>query len=560
MTNINVRIGSEDSFEKAPENLRNVSFGLALSGGGYRAAAFHLGTLAYLDRIKLLPHLKRLSTVSGGTFTGMKYILSLVERVSFIDFFQGFYLFLSEQDLLKDGLADLSNGSVRVPSGKRKLILSMANVYANSFLKSPNGSPYKLGTIIDSDISVKEITFNTTEFRTGLAFRFQKSDTSQARIGNGKIYISKESAKDIRLADIVAASSCFPGGFEPIEFPQDFAWTHNKVPKEVKADITKDNQFKSLALMDGGIYDNQGIDSLLLPDSRKNSEPLDLVIISDVDPVQDELFPYPQNNQPSSKLTLGQVDLFIRLFLFVCVLTILSVGYKLWQEIKLGTFVFWQGFFSALMPLILVLGVVLSIWWGREIIRKQILPRIPQVEMDGWKYLKTLTVNELFYLLELRLKSLLALTSSIFMDRIKSLIFARTYGDVNYKDKRISNRIDRLVNRELELPGITPLSSGLKNVIKRATKMPTTLWFDCSQQLIDVTVAGQATICFNLLQHIVRRYGKVFETYPTDVKELWRELNKDWDSLNSEPNCLLQELLPVQNLSYEKKRSLDNEV
>ena len=222
--------------------------------------------------------------------------------------------------------------------------------------------------------------------------------------------------------------------------------------------------------MDGGIYDNQGIDSLLFPDSRKNSEPLDLVIISDVDPVQDELFPYPQNNQPSSKLTLGQVDLFIRLFLFVCVLTILSVGYKLWQEIKLGTFVFWQGFFSALMPLILVLGVVLSIWWGREIIRKQILPRIPQVEMDGWKYLKTLTVNELFYLLELRLKSLLALTSSIFMDRIKSLIFARTYGDVNYKDKRISNRIDRLVNRELELPGITPLSSGLKNVIKRATK------------------------------------------------------------------------------------------
>ena len=92
----NVRIGLEDSFEKASENLRNASFALALPGGGYRAAAFHLGTLAYLDRIKLLPHLKRLSTVSGGTFTGMKYISSLVQRVSFIDFFPGFYVSLFE--------------------------------------------------------------------------------------------------------------------------------------------------------------------------------------------------------------------------------------------------------------------------------------------------------------------------------------------------------------------------------------------------------------------------------------------------------------------------------
>jgi len=553
MTNTNIDADFETSSEKAPRNLRNIPFGLALSGGGYRAAAFHLGTLAYLDRIKLLPHLKRLSTVSGGTFTGMKYILSLVEGVSFVDFFQGFYLFLLNQHLLKEGLADLSNGSIRVPSGKRKLILSMANVYADTFLNGSNGNPYTLRTILDSKISVQEITFNTTEFRTGVAFRFQKSINAQARIGNGNVYISQESAKDIRLADIVAASSCFPGGFEPIEFPQDFAWPHNRVPTDVYADITKNNQFYSLALMDGGIYDNQGIDSLLLPDSRKDADPLGLLIISDVDPAQEELFPYPKNDPPSSKLTLGQVDIIIRLFLIACVLTLISVGYKLWQEIKLGTFIFWQGFFSALMPLILVLGIVLSLWWGREVLRKQILTRIPQVGLAGWQYLKTLTINEFFYLLELRLKSLLVLTSSVFMDRIKSLIFARVYGDINYKEKRISNRIDRLVNRELNLPEISPISLALKNVIKKATEMPTTLWFDSRQQLRDVTVAGQATICFNLMQYIVRRYGKASESYPTDVKGLWDDLNQDWDNLNSNPDYLLQELLPSENLSRRKK-------
>lgn len=556
MTNTNIDTDLEESFENAPENLRNIPFGLALSGGGYRAAAFHLGTLAYLDRIKLLPHLKRLSTVSGGTFTGMKYILSLVEGVSFLDFFQDFYHFLLNQHLLKEGLADLSNGSIRVPSGKRKLILSMANVYADTFLNGSNGNPYTLRTILDSKISVQEITFNTTEFRTGLAFRFQKSVNPQARIGNGKVYISQESAKDIRLADIVAASSCFPGGFEPIEFPQDFAWPQNRVPTDVYTDISDNNQFYSLALMDGGIYDNQGIDSLLLPDSRKGTEPLGLLIISDVDPAQNELFPHPKNDQPSSKLTLGQVDLIIRLFLIACVLTLISVGYKLWQEIKLGTFIFWQGFFSALMPLILVVGIVLSLWWGREVLRKQILPRIPQVGMDGWQYLKTLTINEFFYLLELRLKSLLALTSSVFMDRIKSLIFARVYGNISYKEKRISNRIDRLVNRELNLPEISPISPALKNVIKKATEMPTTLWFDHPQQLTDVTVAGQATICFNLMQYIVRCYGKASNSYPKEVKELWNDLNQDWDNLNANPNCLLQELLPRENLSRKNKSSL----
>jgi hypothetical protein len=173
-----------------PQDLRQVSIAIALSGGGYRAAAFHLGTLAYLDRIKLLPQLQRLSTVSGGSFTGAKYILSLAEKIPFIEFFQDFYIFLKGIDLFQYGLSDLSQGSVRVPSGHRKLILSMANVYADTFLKAPDGNPYTFGTVLDAEIPVKEVIFNTTEFRTGIAFRFQRSANQRARIGNGNVYIA----------------------------------------------------------------------------------------------------------------------------------------------------------------------------------------------------------------------------------------------------------------------------------------------------------------------------------------------------------------------------------
>lgn len=534
--------------EETPKDLSQVPIGLALSGGGYRAAAFHLGTLAYLERIKLLTQLSRLSTVSGGTFTGSKYILSLVEGIGFLEFFQNFYRFLRDQNLFKAGLADLSQGPSRVPSGQPKLILSMANVYADTFLKSPQGHPYTLGEILDSEISVKEISFNTTEFRTGVAFRFQKSANSRARIGNGNVSIPRDAAKEIRLADIVAASSCFPGGFEPLEFPQDFAWPNNQIPSRVKDAVGKNGQFHSLALMDGGIFDNQGIDSLLLSDSRNDSESLGLFIISDVDSLQDSLYEYPQNDKPSGNLTLGQLDWFIRFFLLICILTVVSVSYELWREIQQGTFIFWQHFFSVLMPLILAFGVIASLWWGRGLIKNQLLPRIPQAGLAGWQDLKLLKVDEFLYLVELRMTSLLALTSAVFMDRIKALIFARVYSDKRYQGKRISNRIDRLVKSNVSLPGVTPLSSTLKQVSENAAAMPTTLWFDNPQQLADVTVTGQATICFNLMQYICRAYKDSPENYPPAVRELWDELNQDWERLNINPYDLLEELMPEEKL------------
>ena len=44
--------------------------GLSLSGGGYRAAAYHIGTLKKLDELGLLEKLDVISTVSGGSING----------------------------------------------------------------------------------------------------------------------------------------------------------------------------------------------------------------------------------------------------------------------------------------------------------------------------------------------------------------------------------------------------------------------------------------------------------------------------------------------------------
>jgi predicted acylesterase/phospholipase RssA len=51
--------------------------GLALSGGGFRAAFFHVGVLARLAEIGVLPKVEVISTVSGGSIVGAAYYIRL---------------------------------------------------------------------------------------------------------------------------------------------------------------------------------------------------------------------------------------------------------------------------------------------------------------------------------------------------------------------------------------------------------------------------------------------------------------------------------------------------
>ena len=41
--------------------------GLALSGGGFRASLYHLGTIRYLEKAGIMPRVEVVSTVSGGS-------------------------------------------------------------------------------------------------------------------------------------------------------------------------------------------------------------------------------------------------------------------------------------------------------------------------------------------------------------------------------------------------------------------------------------------------------------------------------------------------------------
>ena len=66
--------------------------GVALFGGGYRAAAYHIGTLRALHRLGLLDKVDVLSSVSGGSITAAYYAL---HKDSYEDFERSFIKGLS---------------------------------------------------------------------------------------------------------------------------------------------------------------------------------------------------------------------------------------------------------------------------------------------------------------------------------------------------------------------------------------------------------------------------------------------------------------------------------
>ena len=53
----------------------NDKLGLALSGGGFRSAFYHIGVLAQMAMLELLRHVEVISAVSGGSIIGALYYL-----------------------------------------------------------------------------------------------------------------------------------------------------------------------------------------------------------------------------------------------------------------------------------------------------------------------------------------------------------------------------------------------------------------------------------------------------------------------------------------------------
>ena len=337
---------------------------LSLSGGGGRAAGFHMGTLAYLDRVDLLKDVSILSSVSGGSHVAAKYALTLktapeeeASTTPFVVSTRSTSGFLMRANLVPrtfEKLSARSKSDATRKSERQNAVLALADIYDESkdFL---NGARFDVfwGP---REIHIKELIINTTEFKTGVAFRFHKGAFSR-RSGNRFVPLPEDYARKARLADIVAASSCIPIGLEPMFFPLDFRWPEDepKLCGEIEAYIayhcgsdTHGNRVESVSLMDGGVYDNQGTNSVaiaLSPDSSEDLERADMIaarfvrkydeipitaslgllIISDTPILNDNVYPAPDPARAAAKgrVTLGHLNLAMLTFTVLALLMVL---------------------------------------------------------------------------------------------------------------------------------------------------------------------------------------------------------------------------------------------
>lgn len=495
---------------------------LSLSGGGYRAAAFHLGSISYLNQLQwqgkpLLTRLAVISTISGGTIIGMKYALCLAEEKSFEQFYAELYLFLKEDQLLGHAMATLNNDQAWEGSGKqRNLINAFALVYHRELL-GENTFKVLLGLPAGK---FPEMIFNSTDLENQLAFRFQKS--KGGLIGNGKINLPEAAAHDLRLGDMVAASSCFPGGFEPLRFPQDFM---------DGSDGALDQAWKdkpSLQLLDGGIVDNQGIESVMhFEDRHGKKEPfVSTWIISDVTRKQ---LRYEEETLAKDGHFL--LNFSLRFYNVVAFLTLIVSSFFLWRSAEK-----WLVMLSTEMILIAGLWLGMSLLIVRSV--SGLLKKTVSKHASAIKNLNLLRIVKLKYVLA-QLKprvSSISQLPDVFMKRIRDQGYGSLFSDRHWNYRVKTNLIYDLMDPKLVL------GKALQTAVEKANQMGTTLWFSeelpgSTPAMLDALITtGKATMCHNLIEYIqeIKKRGTVSAEILADLELVKKQCLEDWAEMNGQ--------------------------
>ena len=484
-----------------------------------------------------------LSTVSGGTLVGAMYALSLKKEITFGDFYVSFYNFLTTSNLVRSSLKILGDPAGNA-LGFLNLSTSIASSYDDQLFKGETFGLFWDG----KPIHLKDIIFNATEFKSGVGFRFQKSSRSGARIGNGKVHIAVRDAMSIRLADIAAASACFPGGFEPLAFPNDLRWPNDVIPPALVRDFKE-----PVGLMDGGVYDNQGIEAAYLA-SKQPASRVDLFIISDTFRPNEYLYLFPRIAS-HSRLTLDNINTLSQLLIFTSVLGFLSLalhGYKFFSSN--GGFLGLMGFY--IFPCLILLAVALIVRKIRSEIQQNVLSRIPKVtKQQAWEYVRRLTANQVLDLIQLRVTSLVSLANNVFMNRIRGLVYKSIYKDSRYQKRLITNLIYDLATKENMPSLISKPSIKVKQISRASTSIPTTLWFSDSAEADDLIASGQFTMCYNLLDHILTQVDNRNGKRAAAVRELQARANEDWKTFNENPHFLHKSLINKEEKPIENRRS-----
>lgn len=281
---------------------RRGKVGLALSGGGFRAALFHLGVMARLAECGVLRSVETLSTVSGGSILGAQYYLGLRHLLQTRQDSAGAAP-IGDADYVALVLRAMSQSMAGIERNLR--IRALASLWANfrMVLSSGYSRSMRMGELYERHLfsrvddghagkamrrlrdllvrpadahrtgaaaefrprsgnwlrraKVPNLMLNTTSLNSGHNWHFTArwmgeppgltGDEIDMNERYRRLYYEQAPAPELQdypLAYAVAASSCVPAMFEPLPL-------RDLYPR------------RTVRLVDGGVHDNQGMAALL---------------------------------------------------------------------------------------------------------------------------------------------------------------------------------------------------------------------------------------------------------------------------------------------------------
>lgn len=534
----------------------DLNIGLAFSGGGYRAATFGLGGLSFLNSVRLddghtlLDRVSALTSVSGGTIPAMKYMLARARGQQVDEMVEELFDFLCNEDLVSRAMQGLSDEKANREVSSIKM---MAGIYDKCLFGGET-----LGEIIDNfeRIPVKDYTALATDFDNSLPFRFRLCEgrmtdgqrISYGAFGNGKHNIGLSVARHITPGEALACSSCFPSGFEPMMYPDDF-----KVSQQ--PDIASNIKAR-FGLMDGGITDNQGIEPLLKAeermrkyrqDKKRGDKALDLVIVSDV------TSPYMNGYAPSDqllpkgvgKLTLGRLrnyGLISEAIVMVLFILALVLGSN-----------FWLGVMSVILAVVTLANLI------GALLKNKMYSAIGKTFVGNRaRFLSHLKFATLESMLMNRAKSVIMMSSTVFLKRLRQVTYSSLYDDSGWHNRTVTSTIYELrlgerwqsMSENKTLPDYLAPSEAMQQNSTLAASMGTTLWFTPEDKAAGkpqaIFAAGQYNMCYNLLNYIenIEKDSTNLTPAHASIIALKPQLLEAWQQFKRNPLYLVPNTVP----------------
>lgn len=219
--------------------------GIALSGGGIRSIAFHLGVLKWMAENELMGKIDQISSVSGASLCiGLVMTLNNNKWPTDKEFL--------DEILPKMKKTILTNNIQH--AAMLKLIFSPHKWgwgARSNVLSTVINKKYGINSMLSQLPDIPKWHINCTTFETGKGFKISKESMGDYRIG------TTQNPK-LKLADAIASSTGFPsfGGAFKLKL-SDYQWVSDRKNANIQQHVYKD-----LHICDGSVYDNLSLESL----------------------------------------------------------------------------------------------------------------------------------------------------------------------------------------------------------------------------------------------------------------------------------------------------------